>query len=225
MSKIREKYLKKIEEELSKPSEEDYIINLIRAYYDLKKTINLIDERLSEWIKNTLHISINNPEDPSIPEKLKQHNLNPEPYLSLLEMYKDMKKRENAIKQYIESSIEKKFPNTSYLIGPFIVGMLLEKIGSYQKLIEAPSSTIQVIGAEKALFKHIRSKGKVKPPKHGIIYLSPWINRLPKKLRGKMARALASKIAIALKADHSGKDMRKELYEKLEKRYRELEKG
>lgn len=219
---IREKFLKKVTEELSRPSEEDYIINLIRAYYDLKKTINLLDERLLEWVKNTLHLDIKNPEEPIVLEKLNEYNLDPEPYLYFLEMYKDVKKRESIIKSYIEKNIEKKFPNTSYLIGPFIVGMLLERIGSYQKLIEAPASTIQVIGAEKALFKHIRSKGKIKPPKHGIMYLSPWINKLPKRLRGKMARALASKIVIALKADQSGRDIKKEIYEKLEKRYQEL---
>lgn len=221
---LREKFLKEVEKKLEEPSEEQYLINLIRAYYDLKEMLNLIEERLIEWVKNSLYIDIKDPRDNRVIETIKRYEIDPTPYQRLLNIYNSLSQEEKYLREDIERRVEEKFPNASYLIGPFLLGMMLEKMGSYRALVEAPSSTIQVIGAEKALFKHIRSKGKIKPPKHGIIYLSPWVHRLPKKMRGKMARALASKLSIALRADIGGRDIRKELYEQVKKRYEELEK-
>ncbi|MCS7122928.1 MAG: hypothetical protein NZ908_03165 [Candidatus Micrarchaeota archaeon] len=221
---LRERFLRDVERELQEPSEEQYLINLIRAYYDLKDTMNLIEERLVEWVKNSLYIDIKDPKDARVIETIRKYGMDPTPYQRLLNIYISLIQEEKHMREYIEKKVEEKFPNASYLVGPFILGMMLERIGSYRELVEAPSSTIQVIGAERALFKHIRSRGKIKPPKHGIIYLSPWIHRLPKRLRGKMARALASKLSIALKADMGKRDIRKELYEQIRKRFEELEK-
>jgi nucleolar protein 56 len=62
-----------------------------------------------------------------------------------------------------------------------------------------PASTIQVLGAEKALFRALRTGGK--PPKHGVIFQFPEIHRAPRWQRGKIARALATKLAIAARVD------------------------
>jgi nucleolar protein 56 len=62
-----------------------------------------------------------------------------------------------------------------------------------------PSSAIQVMGAEKSLFKHL--KGDAPSPKHGLIYRHPSIIGAPKRLRGRIARALAGKLAIASRLD------------------------
>lgn len=218
---LKEKFLKKIEKELQEPSEEQYIINTIRAYYDFKEMKNLIEERLIEWIKNSFYLDVKLSDD--INQLIKKYQLDPYPFNKGHELYILISQKEKELREYIEKIIEKRFPNSSYLIGPFIVAMFLEKVGSFKKLAELPASTLQVIGAEKALFKHIRSKGKIKPPKHGILYLSNWVNRLPKKLRGKMARTLASKLSIAFKADLAGRNISEELYKAVEKRYKELE--
>ncbi|MCX6772586.1 MAG: NOP5/NOP56 family protein [Candidatus Micrarchaeota archaeon] len=90
-------------------------------------------------------------------------------------------------------------PNVSYLAGPELAAKLVAQAGGLQRLASFPSSTIQVLGAEKALFKHLRSGSK--PPKHGILFQHPLVGMSPKKVRGKIARALAGKIAIATKAD------------------------
>ena len=82
------------------------------------------------------------------------------------------------------------------------------------------SSTIQLIGAEKALFRYLRGKGK--SPKHGLIYIHPYIQNAPKKMRGKVARALASKLSIAAKIDYYTKKLKPELKEELEKRIKEI---
>ncbi|MEM2380163.1 MAG: hypothetical protein QXS53_02450 [Candidatus Anstonellales archaeon] len=221
---LKKKFLKKLERKLQEPSEDQYIVNLIRAYYDLKDTQNLFEERLQEWIKNSMYLDVKDPKDPQVYESIRKHGFDESVYREFVDIYDVIRREERQIRQKIEQLIQSRFPNSSYLVGPFIVAMMLEKMGSYDKLVNAPASTIQVIGAEKALFKHIRSKGKIKPPKHGILYLSPWVNRLPKRLRGKMARTLASKLSIAMKADMAGRDIKEELYNKIRKRYEELEK-
>jgi len=87
-----------------------------------------------------------------------------------------------------------------YLLG----ARLLSIAGSLEKLASMPSSTVQVIGASNALFKHL--KGKASSPKHGMIFRHPYVNTAPKRLRGKIARAVAAKISFAARYDmYSGK--------------------
>ncbi|MGQ9788446.1 MAG: C/D box methylation guide ribonucleoprotein complex aNOP56 subunit, partial [Candidatus Hadarchaeaceae archaeon] len=71
--------------------------------------------------------------------------------------------------------------------------------GGIQELSRMPASTIQVLGAEKALFRALKKKSS--PPKHGVIFQYPEIRGSQKKLRGKIARALAGKVAIAARVD------------------------
>ncbi|MCL1978773.1 MAG: ribosomal biogenesis protein, partial [Methanomassiliicoccaceae archaeon] len=71
--------------------------------------------------------------------------------------------------------------------------------GGLGRLSTLPSSTVQLLGAEKAMFRHLRS-GK-RPPKHGVIYQHPDVHRSPYWQRGKIARALAGKVLIAAKID------------------------
>jgi nucleolar protein 56 len=78
-----------------------------------------------------------------------------------------------------------------------------------------PASTIQILGAEKALFRYKKEGGK--PPKHGVIFQHPLLNRAPRDQRGRIARLLASKITIAIKADvFTKRDIADELNAQLE---------
>jgi nucleolar protein 56 len=79
-----------------------------------------------------------------------------------------------------------------------------------------PSSTVQVIGANNALFKHL--KGKASSPKHGVIFRHPLINTAPRKLRGKIARAVASKISLAARYDCYSGEIKENLLNELEKK-------
>jgi nucleolar protein 56 len=79
---------------------------------------------------------------------------------------------------------------------------LISLAGGLERLASLPSSTVQLLGAEKAMFRHLKS-GK-RPPKHGIIFQHPEIHRSPYWQRGKIARALAGKILIAAKVDQYG---------------------
>jgi nucleolar protein 56 len=115
-------------------------------------------------------------------------------------------------------------PNLTYLIDASLAAKLIAHAGSLGRLAIMPASTIQVLGAEKALFKHLRQH--TKPPKHGILFQHPWVNSAPKKERGKIARLLSTKIAIALKADVYTKNfIAEKLKADLDKRMDEIRKG
>lgn len=113
--------------------------------------------------------------------------------LSLYELRDELQKYEEEVAKDVA-------PNISAVAGPEIAAMLIAHTGSLERLAKMPASTIQVLGAEKALFKHLRNK-KIAPPKHGIIFQHPEITNAPRDIRGKVARALANKIATAAKAD------------------------
>ncbi|MBN1682214.1 hypothetical protein JW865_01510 [Candidatus Bathyarchaeota archaeon] len=103
------------------------------------------------------------------------------------------------LSDYISNLIKELSPNVSELVGSVLAAKLIEKAGSLKKLAMMPASRIQVIGAEKALYRAIKTK--TKPPKHGLIFQHQYVNGAPKKLRGIRARHLAAKIAIAARAD------------------------
>jgi nucleolar protein 56 len=90
-------------------------------------------------------------------------------------------------------------PNLRAVVGSSIGAKLISLAGSLEKLSRLPASTVQVLGAEKALFRSL--KGRARPPKHGVIFQYPEIRGSPKKLRGKIARVLAGKITIAARVD------------------------
>lgn len=91
-------------------------------------------------------------------------------------------------------------PNLSEVGGADIAAKLVSHVGSLNRLAFLPASAIQVLGAEKALFKHLKNR-KIPPPKHGIIFQHVRISASPKSVRGKISRALANKLCLAAKAD------------------------
>ena len=107
-----------------------------------------------------------------------------------------------SIEEHITELVNEIAPNTVALIGPKLTARLIAKAGGLRKLAMFPASTIQLLGAEKALFIALRKGGK--PPKHGIIFQHPYINQSPRSVRGKIARLLAGKIAIAVRTDVFG---------------------
>ena len=90
-------------------------------------------------------------------------------------------------------------PSNSMLIGPLLAARLCVEAHGRMRLARLPSGTVQVLGAEKAFFNHLKTGAP--PPKHGHIFMHPWISRSPKWIRGKISRTLAAKISIAAKID------------------------
>ncbi len=125
------------------------------------------------------------------------------------------------LSDHIEAAMDAVAPNVKELLTAAVGARLIAKAGSLTRLATIPASTIQVLGAEKALFRALKTGAR--PPKHGILFQHPLIHSAPKWQRGKIARAVASKVAIAARIDyyrHSGKDTG--IFEKLNTRITEI---
>jgi nucleolar protein 56 len=90
-------------------------------------------------------------------------------------------------------------PNTSALIGGLVAARLMAHAGGLLPLSRLPASAIQVLGARTALFAHLRTQ--TPSPKHGIIFQHRRVHNAPRDVRGRVARVLAGKLAIAARID------------------------
>lgn len=104
---------------------------------------------------------------------------------------------------YLEQLMRETCPHVQTIAGTLLGARLLNLARSLKHLAELPSSTIQVLGAEKALFRHLKTGAKA--PRFGILFAHPAITNTAENLRGKTARKLANKIAIAAKQDYFAK--------------------
>lgn len=91
-------------------------------------------------------------------------------------------------------------PNMSALVGGLVAARLMSRAGGLAAVARMPGSSIQVIGAEGALFSHIRTG--TPSPKHGIVFQHRRVHNAPREVRGAVARALAAKLAIAARLDY-----------------------
>jgi len=123
---------------------------------------------------------------------------------------------------YMDSIMEDVAPNIKSLVGSLLGARLIALTGGLSNLAKMPASTVQVLGAEKALFRSLKTG--TRPPKHGIIFQHTLIHEANRWQRGKMARALAGKLAIAARSDaFSGKYLGDDLKASLEKRIKEIQ--
>jgi nucleolar protein 56 len=126
------------------------------------------------------------------------------------------------LETYLDSTMEEVAPNTKYLVGSLLGARLIALSGGLMNLAKRPASTIQVLGAEKALFRSLKTG--TKPPKHGLIFQHTLLHDAKRWQRGKIARALAGKLAIAARADaFGGRSIGKELKASVDKRIEEIQ--
>lgn len=126
------------------------------------------------------------------------------------------------LEEYIEDVVEEEMPNLTAFMEPMLVAKLLAHAGSLETLAKKPASTVQMYGAEKALFRYLKGEGT--PPKHGVIYEHRFVNNLPEDKRGKMSRFMANKISIAARLDFYDGDFKgDQLREEITEKYHELE--
>ncbi|MBU4222684.1 MAG: rRNA biogenesis protein [Euryarchaeota archaeon] len=179
------------------------IIAAVEAIDDIDETGNILAERLREWyMLNFDETNLKGRELAIYIAGMKEPGSEPMKSLasSLLGLYESRL----SIEEYLKKSMQKTVPNLTGVAGYLLGARLLSIAGSLEKLASMPSSTVQVIGASNALFKHLR--GKASSPKHGVIFRHPYVNTAPKRLRGKIARAVAAKISLAARYDmYSGK--------------------
>ena len=125
------------------------------------------------------------------------------------------------LEKYIDEAMMDVAPNIKGLVGSLLGARLIALAGSLRELATLPASTIQVLGAEKALFRALRTG--TKPPKHGVIFTHPTIFKAPRWQRGKIARALAAKLAIAARIDAFGNEYKADLLKsEFEERVKEI---
>ncbi|MCL5730215.1 MAG: hypothetical protein M1165_01445 [Candidatus Pacearchaeota archaeon] len=108
---------------------------------------------------------------------------------------RDAKKK---IEEIQKSLVAKYLPSSSKVIEPYILGKIISSFGGIQKISRKPSSTVQLIGAEKSLFRHMSSGSP--PPKYGLIFYSNKIKN--SAMKGRASRALANKLSISLRKDY-----------------------
>ena len=191
----------------------------IKEYCELYNLKEINNENLEKIIKDKqniykIQIIIKSGIGIKLEKELKEITINlSKSILKLIETKKDLEKE-------ISELFKKYYPSTYKLATPKIAYKMLEISGSFERLARFPASTIQLIGSEKSFFKALKNKKNT--PKYGVIYNHPLLIKLQNKNKGKMARTLAAKISLAIKADLEGKDISKELEEKLNKKLSEL---
>lgn len=196
----------------------DYILPAVRALDDLTQTFNLLLERLRDWY--ALHF----PELPQLVDGPRFLDLvatygtreampletvdsvggdlaseDQEVVQALARHLLDLQRQRAEVEAYLEAKMKAHAPNIAHLVGPILGARLLSHAGGVEEMARMPASTIQLLGAERALFRHLR-KGS-KPPKHGVLLQHPWVHGAPPWQRGALARGFAGKLAIAARAD------------------------
>ena len=126
-----------------------------------------------------------------------------------------------AAEKYTDKIMGEVAPNMTSVLGAVLSAKLISMAGGLENVAKMPSSTLQVLGAEKALFRTLKTGAR--PPKHGIIFQYAAIHQSPKWLRGKIARAVAGKLAIAARMDvYGGGDKGQAMKEALDKKIVDL---
>ena len=139
------------------------------------------------------------------------------PISQLAQFGVEILKTKDDLNKYIDESMKEVAPNIQCLVGSLLGARLIALAGSLEGLAKCSSGTVQVLGAEKALFRHLRSGED--PPKHGVIFQSSYIHSSKIHQRGKIARALAGKLSIAARVDYfSGEFISPTLVKELEKK-------
>ena len=106
--------------------------------------------------------------------------------------------------EYLKNRMGAVAPNLTNLIGELVAAKLIAHSGSLMNLAKQPASTIQILGAEKALFRALRTKKNT--PKYGLIYNASVVGQANNKLKGKVSRTLANKCALCVRYDALGED-------------------
>lgn len=131
--------------------------------------------------------------------------------------FHDLRKK---LEEHVESEMLSIAPNLSAILGTAVGARILGRAGSLKRLAMLPASTIQVLGAEKALFRSLKTGSQ--PPKHGLLFQHAMVHSAPRWQRGKIARAVAAKAVIAARVDVFGEGLNETLLEKLNIRVDEI---
>lgn len=132
-----------------------------------------------------------------------------------------------SLAEYLKLRMSAIAPNLTYMVGELVGARLISQAGSLMSLAKHPSSTVQILGAEKALFRALKTKTST--PKYGLIYHASLVGQSAPNLKGKISRVLAAKLSLCCRMDALGDQteptLGKEYKEYVEKRLSSLEEG
>ncbi len=229
--------------EIQKPRKDEVIMRCVSVLNESEKTANIFSEKMKEWYG--LHfpelaaaVKSNEKYAEIVSKYGSRENIKDEELEGLAKKSAGMEFSEDDIKQvqklagvvlemsglskslerYLEKLTKENVPNISAVAGPVLAARLLNLAGGLEHMAKMPSSTIQLLGAEKALFRHLRENAKA--PKYGILFSHQLVQNAPADRKGKIARLVAAKLSIASRVDFFSKDdrgeqMRKELEEEV----------
>lgn len=231
--------------ELSK-SEDKYLIQSINSIDDIDESISKLIERIREWYSlyfpeiDTIHsnekyiklIAENKTKKDIVKEYGEELLFNDieediaSEDLDILNefansIYSLQKTRKN-IEKYIDIKMDSIAPNLKSLVGASLGSKLISHAGGLKRLASYSSGTVQIMGAEKALFRHLKTGER--PPKHGLIYQHPKVRTSKWWNRGKIARTLALKISLASRKDFYSKEFDKSINEEFLLKVEQIEK-
>ena len=213
---------------------DDHLHQAVGALDDLQEAENVLMERLREWYGLHFPELAKTVDDAEFVGLIAAHGSreampldatesvgaplgDPErrSVMEIASLLKDLGARRREVEAYVERSASGLAPNVTALAGPVLAARLVSLAGGVEPLARLPASTVQLLGAEKALFRHLRDH--TRPPKHGVLFLHPLVHGAPPWQRGAIARAFAGKIAIAARADaYSKRDIAGSLQESLD---------
>ena len=139
---------------------------------------------------------------------------------SIAKQILDFHELRKKLEEHVESEMHEIAPNLSAILGSAVGARILGRAGSLKKMASMPASTIQVLGAEKALFRALKTGSQ--PPKHGLLFQHAMVHAAPRWQRGKIARAVAAKAVIAARVDVYGEGLNQTLLDKLNIRVDEI---
>jgi len=192
------------------------LVHAVRAMADCERTANELAERVAEWgesrsadagsgVEYARELAVADGDDAA-----------GEGLASLAQRVVDLDEEATRLRAYIDRTAPEVAPNLAALAGPVLAARLLSLAGGLESLAKKPSGTVQVLGAEDALFAHLR--GNAPSPKHGVIFTHEAVRGTHPDNRGSAARALAGKLSIAARIDHYSGDLRPDLQAELDER-------
>lgn len=177
------------------------LVQMVRMLDELDHVINLLSERAFEWYstrKTGISAKYRNAVQRKALDAMRRERGTP--LASVAGGIERLAEERTRLARAVSSRAADIAPNCSELIGGLVAARLIARAGGLSSLAMMSSSTIQVIGAQSALFSHLRSGSP--PPKHGLIFQHRRVHNAPRERRGRVARVLSAKLAIAARIDY-----------------------
>lgn len=145
--------------------------------------------------------------------------------INLADQVMELSEYRESLSEYLKTRMNAVAPNLTLMVGELVGAKLIAHAGSLINLAKYPASTIQILGAEKALFRAMKTKHNT--PKYGLIYQASLVGQCPAKIKGKLSRTLAAKCSVCIRVDALGESegttVGEECKEYIEKRLKFLE--